>query len=163
MDGDVPAGKTYWPPKYFNPRRPYGRRLKLNQRAERDGIFQSTPPIWTATGEEVSQSLRVKDFNPRRPYGRRPLPGCIPGHGSGISIHAAHMDGDQPQLLNLLLNANFNPRRPYGRRLHSSRLIVTSHSISIHAAHMDGDIIFVYFNFCIVYFNPRRPYGRRLR
>ena len=57
--------------------------------------FQSTLPVWGATGSRIFSAPAMSDFNPRSPCGeRRSVGGC-----------------NDPQ------QADFNPRSPCGERL----------------------------------------------
>ncbi len=161
MDGDGRHDQPKRHLRHFNPRRPYGRRQIHQVQTEIDRLFQSTPPIWTATVPMDKLAPKLIHFNPRRPYGRRLISVCLTARLNAISIHAAHMDGDSmsdssslimvtfqstppiwtatftsPELSTSFMD--FNPRRPYGRR---------------HLAD--------FFMSIFRYFNPRRPYGRR--
>ena len=127
------------PTHYFNPRAPYGARLR------RASIFSA-----------------FSHFNPRAPYGARPsalallfiptifqstrpirgatllLYGC--SSGPPISIHAPHT----------------------GRDFMPYPIIVSAISISIHAPHTGRDIHAPIVIAVQRYFNPRAPYGARL-
>ena len=145
--------------------------------------FQSTHPVWDATGIPTDHQGHVY-FNPRIPYGMRPVRRLL---------------SDLPR--------NFNPRIPYGmRRLHTIRqnlkhLFQSTHpvwdatalpycpslvsifqsthpvwdatdqqehtaaqqTISIHASRMGCDLAADWTRPAIRDFNPRIPYGMRLR
>ena len=58
---------------YFNPRSPCGeRRVKFQLIANYGWKFQSTLPVWGATGGTDNHTRRGRDFNPRSPCGERP-------------------------------------------------------------------------------------------
>ena len=57
--------------KYFNPRTPCGVRLFDNTVATQAGRFQSTHPVWGATGRNTVQVRVHNNFNPRTPCGVR--------------------------------------------------------------------------------------------
>ena len=78
----------------FNPRIPYGMRRHGNLHRIIGCRFQSTHPVWDATGTPGAPGALGVDFNPRIPYGMRP-PSSWP---------------ERPW-------AYFNPRIPYGMRL----------------------------------------------
>ena len=56
---------------YFNPRAPYGARLKFLDMRAGDGRFQSTRPIRGATKLDKANLGAWYYFNPRAPYGAR--------------------------------------------------------------------------------------------
>ena len=125
---------------YFNPRAPYGARLKTFTSMVYDLVFQSTRPIRGATlvfrrffpwmkhfnprapygarrGRIVQTTFLCVDFNPRAPYGARP--GAVLGRvrRRRISIHAPHTGRDQQRQEKYPRPKDFNPRAPYGARL----------------------------------------------
>ena len=125
---------------YFNPRTPYGMRLrykffnKIRYKFQsthplRDAtkgffpckqhvsLFQSTHPLRDATQRKPIVNNVYNNFNPRTPYGMR-----------------------QKSILCSWLRDNFNPRTPYGMRPSQPR----------HRIYLNHD------------FNPRTPYGMRL-
>ena len=101
---------------HFNPRAPYGARLKLESLQTRSETFQSTRPIRGATvnGQKLS-NIKVY-FNPRAPYGARPW-------FCGLVSFTFH----------------FNPRAPYGARRKIRVIANTVRNISIHAPHTGRD------------------------
>ena len=79
---------------YFNPRSPCGERLiKLRQQIQ-ISLFQSTLPVWGATG--CFGQLLVE---------------------SNISIHAPRVGSDSPPEISEKVRFYFNPRSPCGERL----------------------------------------------
>ena len=121
---------------YFNPRHPYGWRLR--------GI----------------QYLCVnQDFNPRHPYGWRPEPAPAPAPVK-ISIHATHTGGDRHRVLLQKLLRDFNPRHPYGWRLLVETRFATFYDFN--PRHPYGWRLSVRHDIPRrKYFNPRHPYGWR--
>ena len=123
----------------FNPRSPYGERLKSAILDCPIPTFQSTLPLRGATGRSIRISdcpsisihapltgsdlfrslstMPPSDFNPRSPYGERRV---------GTEQRSCR-------------TSNFNPRSPYGERPASFARILLPHD-----------------------FNPRSPYGERL-
>ena len=55
----------------FNPRIPYGMRLHPDEETLASFRFQSTHPVWDATGKAGRRCKASVDFNPRIPYGMR--------------------------------------------------------------------------------------------
>ena len=101
--------------------------------------FQSTHPVWDATGLCGSQdkALLVSIHAPRM--------GCDPRIGLDglqecVSIHAPRMGCDTFFTVKSRLKPSFNPRTPYGMRLPAQHILPMSRS-----------------------FNPRTPYGMRPR
>ena len=167
----------------FNPRHPYGWRLKR----EKEGLhandisihathtggdlirtrlafsslaFQSTPPIRVATHTETAHH-----------------------ETDCISIHATHTGGDSRLQHDPQRYLYFNPRHPYGWRhqffpdcvvasnisIHATHTggdfrnvkFLRRHNISIHATHTGGDDHLPFLFILTNNFNPRHPYGWR--
>ena len=78
-------------------------------------LFQSTLPVWGATGSKPGRICNHMDFNPRSPCGER-LGNGSPFVCSFISIHAPRVGSDFT--LNSLCTTawDFNPRSPCGER-----------------------------------------------
>ena len=57
--------------KYFNPRSPCGERLSSCEKNHRVFRFQSTLPVWGATGTASPSWAASRNFNPRSPCGER--------------------------------------------------------------------------------------------
>ena len=55
----------------FNPRIPYGMRLAASELWNIAPVFQSTHPVWDATGLRRAVRRACRNFNPRIPYGMR--------------------------------------------------------------------------------------------
>ena len=78
---------------HFNPRSPCGERHPPMPRMLRWALFQSTLPVWGATGAGIRQRA-----------------------GGRISIHAPRVGSDNHELLPVGALENFNPRSPCGER-----------------------------------------------
>ena len=104
--------------KDFNPRAPYGARLRTALIRRTHGEFQSTRPVWGATFRALCARDSIPaHFNPRAPYGAR--------------LKAADW---------LTASAgDFNPRAPYGARPCNSIVRRALGAISIHAPRMGRD------------------------
>ena len=101
---------------HFNPRIPYGMRRALTRSAVLHVIFQSTHPVWDATGDEEarehSQDISIHASRMGCDHGSSFLLDGIP-----ISIHASRMGCDRFCGVVFLEHVYFNPRIPYGMRL----------------------------------------------
>ena len=93
MEDDARASLTRSPRAYFNPRPPYGGRLRDETREVNTTAFQSTSPVWRTTGRKM-----------------------LPCRNTGISIHVPRMEDDSALRFNQYLTVDFNPRPPYGGR-----------------------------------------------
>ena len=156
-------GHGAWIYTDFNPRAPYGARHDLLNQPYKTGdisihaphmgrdkrgvgcglravIFQSTRPIWGATGAMLGMS----------------------NWKSNISIHAPHMGRDTHCTPLCATGFYFNPRAPYGARLRLPSSTLLTMLISIHAPHMGRDDRRDGVNRRGFDFNPRAPYGARL-
>ena len=122
----------------FNPRIPYGMRLKLSAAVGFVETFQSTHPVWDAT----SQLL-----------GNRRL--WI------VSIHASRMGCDTPFRSTLCSTQCFNPRIPYGMRLYAS--CPAAPMTEFQSTHPVWDATVRTSSAIRIRwsFNPRIPYGMR--
>ena len=87
------AGTRHGPSSDFNPRPPCGGRPSAPGSPSWAAVFQSTPPVWGATGDHT-----------------------ILRHDIGISIHAPRVGGDQHQTGAGAGDQHFNPRPPCGGR-----------------------------------------------
>ena len=145
---------------HFNPRSPCGERLPSSPATLRLHIFQSTLPVWGATGSrapftqaEIFQSTlpvwgatlyRVCPLDRLRFQSTLPVWGATCGRLSAIkeviiSIHAPRVGSDSDTFLfYTIFSNNFNPRSPCGER----RTI----SVSLPS---------------LANFNPRSPCGER--
>ena len=101
---------------YFNPRIPYGMRRQGWSALYSFNVFQSTHPVWDATG------LRGQVFD-----------------AGDISIHASRMGCDDAQPVEQPITKYFNPRIPYGMRPYLDRHYAKYGEISIHASRMGCD------------------------
>ena len=103
---------------YFNPRSPCGeRRLLLLLALHLTTTFQSTLPVWGATGNEVGHA--------------------VTGH---ISIHAPRVGSDYLSQGGRQFYTNFNPRSPCGERLQTAMEKMMGQKISIHAPRVGSDL-----------------------
>ena len=128
-------GDTLWTFN-FNPRSPYGERLRPWPRVLFWFIFQTTLPFRGATARGCA-FLQAVNFNPRSPYGERRSVFLVP-FPDLISIHAPLTGSDTSHHPCWDAKNNFNPRSPYGER----------RSYSIPDSLPQN-------------FNPRSPYGER--
>ena len=103
-----------------------------------DLAFQSTLPVWGATGLPDTVEIVEEYFNPRSPCGERPsglttsaltgrFQSTLPVWGATmelargdrkkeISIHAPRVGSDLVVLPEVARHGNFNPRSPCGER-----------------------------------------------
>ena len=147
--------------QYFNPRAPYGARLRIPQALCDEVLFQSTRPIRGATCSRGTQALWFFYFNPRAPYGARRSCSLMPPSARTFQS-TRPIRGATGQLRDRCTTGrNFNPRAPYGARLNPYKLIFvfgkfqstrpirgathgqhgahTKQDISIHAPHTGRD------------------------
>ena len=123
---------------YFNPRTPCGVRRCTSLPNCDDLRFQSTHPVWGATTDLISSTIRPSYFNPRTPCGVRRLFRFI-----------------SPEML------NFNPRTPCGVRLYSSDSCIYRRKFqSTHPVWGATRILPGLASTCLD-FNPRTPCGVR--
>ena len=129
-------GQLLVPFAYFNPRSPCGERRSPAAGAGPGRGFQSTLPVWGATGLVPRELTAPGYFNPRSPCGERRSwsSSSRPGH--------------------------FNPRSPCGERRFGGDRAVDS-EISIHAPRVGSDIAGGLLTVVQVDFNPRSPCGER--
>ena len=123
----------------FNPRPPWGGRLRLSYVGLDKKGFQSTPSVGRATVWWVSCCRGLLHFNPRPPWGGRPLPANTRSQTLNISIHALRGEGDAAHIDGRRRTRHFNPRPPWGGRPicnDSNRIGIC---ISIHALRGEGD------------------------
>ncbi len=169
----------------FNPRPPCGGRPFNFHIPPSASIFQSTPPVWGATGQPAAYDLCGGDFNPRPPCGGRLDRIIAETEGATrISIHAPRVGGDPGQVRRHNGRRHFNPRPPCGGRqmLKLSDIFLRRFQstppvwgatldtqangvliyISIHAPRVGGDTTRSHFKGWQKYFNPRPPCGGRL-
>ena len=146
----------------FNPRSPWGERLKGGVNMLSKIKFQSTLSVRRATMDLMGEFMLGIDFNPRSPWGERPLRPNSRGLKKTISIHALREESDSNEIgmsvdiICISIHAlreesdkskrryriyskNFNPRSPWGER----RVFISYWTIPWR------------------YFNPRSPWGER--
>ena len=80
--------------QYFNPRIPYGMRLRQATGLDTMTVFQSTHPVWDATYIVLCPVCQNFYFNPRIPYGMRHVARRDAWFVIVISIHASRMGCD---------------------------------------------------------------------
>ena len=80
------------------------------------GAFQSTLPVWGATGVTWRRPRAHCDFNPRSPCGERLSGWARKSRRIGISIHAPRVGSDFAFVSIFKSFRNFNPRSPCGER-----------------------------------------------
>ena len=79
--------------------------------------FQSTLPVWGATGGMDTGGGDSRNFNPRSPCGERPIVNAYLQDDKQISIHAPRVGSDQHnQSVHDHHHMYFNPRSPCGER-----------------------------------------------
>ena len=122
----------------FNPRSPWGERLRFDLR-----------------------SFFPRYFNPRSPWGERPRLSGLEACTSGISIHAPRGGSDTASPKPFSKGADFNPRSPWGERLADTSTISLFDGISIHAPRGGSDVCARREYKFILNFNPRSPWGER--
>ena len=111
-------GRLRKPPRRpdFNPRSPCGERLGNLIRTASGFLFQSTLPVWGATGlhEAVLDGTVISIHAPRV---GSDLPATCDLADAVISIHAPRVGSDATQRNRSPARINFNPRSPCGERL----------------------------------------------
>ena len=100
----------------FNPRSPCGERRKRIRLSEKNLRFQSTLPVWGATGKGPNRTRGISNFNPRSPCGERHKGAAAKERLQKISIHAPRVGSDHKSLHGPHTMGNFNPRSPCGER-----------------------------------------------
>ena len=166
----------------FNPRIPYGMRRVIRVNCLILILFQSTHPVWDATGLGCVIRRWIVDFNPRIPYGMRPdgnvvgaqrcisihasRMGCDPASCDGwssrsISIHASRMGCDSYAMIQHHPSSHFNPRIPYGMRLNGYGAVVGVSGFQSTHPVWDATLRDPLFRQGLADFNPRIPYGMR--
>ena len=126
-------------PAHFNPRAPCGARPAAAGTVSVTAQFQSTRPVWGATGKHqrlaplVAISIHAPRVGRDHPYtpasciacrrfqSTRPVWGATAGKPLfrivlAISIHAPRVGRDPPSGLSCVVLSNFNPRAPCGAR-----------------------------------------------
>ena len=125
---------------YFNPRPPWGGRLRHCRLQEYLCRFQSTPSVGRAT-EQHRQKYRRRNISIHALRGEGDRHVCPLYLQQHISIHALRGEGDNTWPCRKRHYHDFNPRPPWGGRLRGGLLIFTSKTISIHALRGEGDIL----------------------
>ena len=146
----------------FNPRSPCGERPWLCQAPLVPALFQSTLPVWGATGTRYCNSVIDNNFNPRSPCGERPLHRRTDRNICRISIHAPRVGSDlrpspswqKPQIFQSTLPV-------WGATVWHAILKTYAFEISIHAPRVGSDLFPVPCGREGTYFNPRSPCGER--
>ena len=168
----------------FNPRSPCGERHPSSTYTPIPGsLFQSTLPVWGATGSDRGVAIRygISIHAPR--VGSDPRPGSGRCNSFDISIHAPRVGSDEVDQKILAWQSHFNPRSPCGERPEGAPALSiklkfqstlpvwgatnrsvrkpTHHQISIHAPRVGSDELHRERAACRRYFNPRSPCGER--
>ena len=124
--------------RYFNPRAPCGARLVIGHCRALAAKFQSTRPVWGATGLALCFAT-LSRFQSTRPVWGATLPIIRGSVSLSISIHAPRVGRDEV----------------------SELLAMTRVKISIHAPRVGRDRISLFRRCRRCYFNPRAPCGAR--
>ena len=131
---------------YFNPRSPCGERptFRITSSAPANG-FQSTLPVWGATGFPSTSLSVITDFNPRSPCGERLLRLRFQLSASVISIHAPRVGSDSCAVEKPKPHCDFNPRSPCGERLFLSNCLMPDASfqstLPVWGATLDAGVL----------------------
>ena len=124
----------------FNPRSPCGERRFTSTATATGTGFQSTLPVWGATGAGELCGASLGNFNPRSPCGERPHPDLVfvaifdrfqstlPVWGA---THCSRRRFSHPR--------HFNPRSPCGERPQQLDSQAGGAIISIHAPRVGSD------------------------
>ena len=147
--------------KYFNPRAPCGARPITLCGNGYYLVFQSTRPVWGATGRKHDPLHTEHHFNPRAPCGARRDPDGGDAGGSAISIHAPRVGRDQMGLAKGKKKEAFQSTRPVWGATARLTSVIAESSISIHAPRVGRDCFWRSINSTGHYFNPRAPCGAR--
>ena len=166
----------------FNPRAPYGARLKsvllpepflpfqstrpirgataTNQQNTHSQQFQSTRPIRGATIQGYTAHTQQAHFNPRAPYGAR-------RHASTKTLRTERFQSTRPirgatgTILPFFCPYFISIHAPHTGRDGGVITLLTQEIISIHAPHTGRDTIARDSERGARNFNPRAPYGAR--
>ena len=104
------------------------------------GEFQSTLPVWGATGDATRGQSKYLDFNPRSPCGERlPVVRQFFGDNSKFQSTLPVWGATCTSGSTIGSLGDFNPRSPCGERLSIAKLDVTPVLISIHAPRVGSD------------------------
>ena len=147
---------------HFNPRSPCGERHQQQCRQKRRQRFQSTLPVWGATGpstHRLSPPLKISIHAPRVGSDlmlcRRHTVMCL--FQSTLPVWGA--TARTCKLTRQTLH--FNPRSPCGERRRNQALKTCRGQISIHAPRVGSDFASCSCNPDVLHFNPRSPCGER--
>ena len=124
----------------FNPRAPCGARPKrLSGFSTNHLLFQSTRPVWGATGTSCTVTGRTAKFQSTRPvWGATMVKDALDEY-EDISIHAPRVGRDRESISRLETLSHFNPRAPCGARQKYWMARTKRISISIHAPRVGRD------------------------
>ena len=100
---------------YFNPRPPWGGRLRIAYGKNMTELFQSTPSVGRATRHLITPQ-KLSTFQSTPSVGRATRVAKADRFKRGISIHALRGEGDLKQFLTMRPMMYFNPRPPWGGR-----------------------------------------------
>ena len=127
-----------------------------------EATFQSTLPVWGATGVRQNCRVQGENFNPRSPCGERLGEIDEVLRSIAISIHAPRVGSDTvAQSLTDAVN-HFNPRSPCGERPSAIRRGTTAALIFQSTLPVWGATnLLVCLSPHGLYFNPRSPCGER--
>ena len=123
----------------FNPRSPCGERLHIREAVRPGRIFQSTLPVWGATGPAPWVDFPKKV----------------------ISIHAPRVGSDAATLGPSNSSSGFQSTLPVWGATQSRRVYRSPKGISIHAPRVGSDATGPGRPYGGTYFNPRSPCGER--
>ena len=148
-------------PPNFNPRPPWGERLKSKMVDAGCPEFQSTLPVGGATCIRPVLRLTYLDFNPRSPWGERLVQDVHVVHLFTISIHAPRGGSDQVDTPIARVLWHFNPRSPWGER--PRFLQGDDETIQFQSTLPVGGATWVKMvnKLADSHFNPRSPWGER--
>ena len=124
--------------------------------------FQSTLPVWGATGNNIAGASDARDFNPRSPCGERPVIAVLIVFGK-MNFNPRSPCGERrcEPLDAAAGDADFNPRSPCGERPNLCPRCAGRISISIHAPRVGSDQGGGAGSRHHQDFNPRSPCGER--
>ena len=101
---------------YFNPRSPWGERLKFTFSHRNFITFQSTLPVGGATLQPGDGNIAADGFQSTLPVGGATGRSSFPVSDGVISIHAPRGGSDRQQSGFPTARPYFNPRSPWGER-----------------------------------------------
>ena len=144
----------------FNPRSPCGERLFALILPLSIIPFQSTLPVWGATGTGLRKRTRVRFQSTLPVWGATKYEQIIKSHAY-ISIHAPRVGSDGESRRFECSLPYFNPRSPCGERQDVVWPELRSKVISIHAPRVGSDVQGSAVVMRHINFNPRSPCGER--